>query len=635
MSTVSSKYYRMYSQDVQKSNIRSLKIFAAANILISVMNIFDQVFQRQYSFYLSLFGLAYAVAVFIATRFLKDDKDYHCTLLMYLAIAPALLITVLNGSVLDTEYLAFTFLIMVVALPPMILYYPWATNLYSASFCALLLILSYNCKQFVHFREDTVHVITSFIASAVLTYITNDARMNVVIKYHEEKFRADHDTLTGLKDSSMVGGAFDKEMLSPDNIDRLIRESQSAARVDKMTGLYNMMYFLERAAEICSFRQTENKHPCMVNINIENFKKYNSTYGYAEGDKLLCTVADCIRKEFNDRISARFSSDNFMIMMYRHEVTERLPHVMESISRQTAEHPVHIIVGFYEFNKDDKLSYACDCAKIAGDSIKSDKTQTICEYDDAMDERLRSIQYVMDHLDEAIEKGYIQVYYQKIVDAETGEQCDSEALARWIHPEYGMLSPAVFIPPLENSGLIYKLDLEIIRQVIECKKHARERGKELFPSSVNISRKDLLAVDMVEKINGMMDEAGLDHSLLNIEITESAVGIDPDLIRDTIRRFHEKGFQVWMDDFGSGYSSLNLLPDFDFDLIKLDMKFVRNANSYKTKIVIKEVFNMAENLGVDTLTEGVETADQAEDLKELGCDKLQGFYFGRPEPEPE
>ena len=240
-------------------------------------------------------------------------------------------------------------------------------------------------------------------------------------------------------------------------------------------------------------------------------------------------------------------------------------------------------------------------------------------------------QYILDNFDQALQERWITVYYQPIIRAVNGCVCDEEALARWIDPVLGFLSPADFIPFLEESKLIYKLDLYILERVLEKMKFMAKNGYHMVSQSINLSRSDFDMCDMVEEVVKRVDKSGIPRNKINIEITESILVNDFKFMLAQIERFKSLGFSVWMDDFGSGYSSLNTLNRIPFDLIKFDMAFLRNLDKgASSKIILAELMRMAASLGKDTVCEGVETKEQAEFLQEIGCSKLQGYYFTKP-----
>ena len=241
---------------------------------------------------------------------------------------------------------------------------------------------------------------------------------------------------------------------------------------------------------------------------------------------------------------------------------------------------------------------------------------------------------IVENLDRAVEEGWIQVYYQPIVRSISGKVCNVEALARWNDPERGMLLPGEFIPILEEARLIHKLDMAVVKRVLKDFQDLRLKDamdNRKVPVSVNFSRADFDAFDLVQELCRLTDDAGVDRNMINVEITESMVGSDFDYMKEQVERFRAQGFQVWMDDFGSGYSSLDVLQSITFDLIKFDRNFItRLDKNDRGRIILTELVKMANSLGLDTVCEGVETEDQVRFLQEIGCDKLQGFYFMKP-----
>ncbi|MCR5310321.1 MAG: EAL domain-containing protein [Lachnospiraceae bacterium] len=238
--------------------------------------------------------------------------------------------------------------------------------------------------------------------------------------------------------------------------------------------------------------------------------------------------------------------------------------------------------------------------------------------------------YIIENIDRATEENWIKVFYQPVVRTYTGEICGMEALARWIDPDFGMLSPLEFITILEEEKLIHKLDSFIIRKI--CEDYTRIRADypgEKGTVSFNLSRLDFTLCDIHKIIEDSIKKNRIPREALRIEITESTMVDDSDLMHNAIDRFWDKGLRVWMDDFGSGYSSLNVLKDYHFDTLKIDMVFMRSFDP-KSKEIVRSVVDMAKRLGIHTLAEGIETAEQLEFLKSIGCEKAQGYYIGRP-----
>ena len=240
-------------------------------------------------------------------------------------------------------------------------------------------------------------------------------------------------------------------------------------------------------------------------------------------------------------------------------------------------------------------------------------------------------QHVVNRIDDAIANGWIKVYYQPVIRTLTGELCGFESLARWIDPEYGFLSPAQFITSLEEAELIYKLDIFMIEKVCSDIHDRLIADLDMVPVSINFSRLDFLTCDMLEVLENAVNKYDIPRDYIHVEITESMMITDGDFMQEVIEGFREKGFAVWMDDFGSGYSSLNLLKDFNVDVIKLDMKFLSSMN-VKSKAIVKALITMAKDIGIKTLAEGVETEEEKDFLHEIGCGRLQGYFYGKPLP---
>ena len=238
---------------------------------------------------------------------------------------------------------------------------------------------------------------------------------------------------------------------------------------------------------------------------------------------------------------------------------------------------------------------------------------------------------IASRIDDAIRNEWIKVYYQPVIRSLTGELCGFESLARWIDPEFGFLSPANFISALEESELIFKLDIFMVEKVCSDIHDRIAANLDIVPVSINFSRLDFITCDMLEVVEDAVGRYDIPRDYLHIEITESMMFTDGDFMKDVIHNFRNRGYAVWMDDFGSGYSSLNLLKDFDLDMMKLDMKFLSSMNP-KSKAIMKSLITMAKDINILTLAEGVETEEEVEFLKEIGCGRLQGYYYGRPMP---
>lgn len=240
-------------------------------------------------------------------------------------------------------------------------------------------------------------------------------------------------------------------------------------------------------------------------------------------------------------------------------------------------------------------------------------------------------EHVIQHIDDAIANNWIKVYYQPVIRALTGQLCSAESLARWIDPELGFLAPDMFIGALEESQNIHKLDCFIVEQVCRDIHEHLISGKPTFPVSVNFSRLDFIMCDMLEVAETATSKYNVPRDFIHFEITESMIAQDEELMKDIIEKFRNRGYEIWIDDFGSGYSSLTLLQDYEFDLLKLDMRFLFTMTD-KSKTIVRSTINMSKNIGIKTLCEGVENKEQIDFLYSIGCGKFQGYYFDKPQP---
>ncbi len=416
---------------------------------------------------------------------------------------------------------------------------------------------------------------------------------------------------------------------------KLLHE-QSAIRgasYNYLTGLPNMGYFFELSEAWRRKILEAGGKPATLFLDVNGMRHYNRRYGYAEGDKLLCGIAKLLAQYFGADNCGHVGQDGFVVYTEGEGVEEKLSALFAECARLNGGRSRTLRVGIYVEEQAPLVDSgtACDRAKLACHVIRGTMLPKIRRFDEKMLADAAEAQYVAESLDRALEEGWIRVYYQPVVRTSTGRLCNEEALARWLDPVHGMLMPDTFIPILEKSMLIYKLDLYVLEQVLLHMRQKEAAGLEAVPVSINLSRADFEACDMVEEICRRVDSAGISRSRINIEITESMVGREPAYMKTQIERFHRLGFHVWMDDFGSGYSSLDVLQNIDFDLIKFDMHFMRRfADSEKSRKILVELMKMALSIGLDTLVEGVETQEQAAFLNLIGCDKAQGFLFGKP-----
>ncbi len=406
---------------------------------------------------------------------------------------------------------------------------------------------------------------------------------------------------------------------------------ESVALHDDLTGIPNMHYFRREAKIVLADPATDPETKRFLFVDIENFKTYNDKYGFREGNAFLKQTAGILEEVFHDVPVARFSDDHFMILADAENMHDRLNVVRKRINTKHPEVYLGLKVGSYTPKKDTDVSIAWDRARYACGGIKKYFDKDYAEYDEEMDRDFHRKQYIVNNIDHALECGYITIYYQPVVWSKNRKICGFEALARWEDPEYGFLSPADFISVLEEYRLIHKLDQYVVKTVCSDIQASLEKYHVTAPVSVNFSFLDFEVTDMLAVCNTYTEEYHVPKEYLHIEITESAMSGNAELLDTTIKRFREAGYSLWLDDFGSGYSSLNVLKDFQFDVMKIDMQFLSNfAANKKAGTILNSIVRLAEQVDMKTLTEGVETEEQAGFLVEIGCERLQGYLFGKP-----
>lgn len=418
------------------------------------------------------------------------------------------------------------------------------------------------------------------------------------------------------------------------------REAKSTIEVlerDSVTGLYLEKVFYDRVLDVM-LRNPEREFD-MVAVDIEQFKIVNDAYGTETGDRLLMDLAGCLTglSIGGEMLLTRARADTFFALVERK--TADYPVVAMQVGAFLEGYPLPMRlqarIGVYQIDSRElAVARMCDRALLAANSIKGNYSERFARYSHVMHDKMILEQKIVNTMVESIERGDFQVYLQPKVEIDTGAVMGAEALVRWNHPEFGMISPGDFIPVFERNGFIYTLDLYVWRKACAMLRDWNNTGKGSIHISVNVSRTDLYHENLPEILSGMVREYGLNPEELHLEITESAYVKDSAQLLFVIQKLKQAGFIIEMDDFGSGYSSLNTLADLPIDVMKLDMKFLsQTENRERRHKVMQLVIDLAYNLRLQVIAEGVETEEQAVLLKEMGCHHAQGYYYGRPMPE--
>ena len=420
----------------------------------------------------------------------------------------------------------------------------------------------------------------------------------------------------------------------------LIRLRETAAmanqfRYDRLTGLYSKEFFYQKVRERLDAKP-EQKYS-IVCFNIENFKLYNDSYGREEGDRLLRDAAEKAREMVgDDGICGRYGADRFLLFQEQKREKKDRQNFDGDMSAAKPENMRNVSAkwGIYEISDNSiPVEKMCDRALLAVDSIKGQYNRFFAVYDDALRGKLLREKSITDTMEDALNEGQFVFYLQPKYSLSTKHMIGAEALVRWFHPKWGFMSPGEFIPLFEKNGFITQLDRYIWEQVAICISEWQERGYPLLPVSVNVSRMDVYQVDLVNIFTDITQKYGIKPESLHLEITESAYADNPTQLIDTVNQLRNQGFIVEMDDFGSGYSSLNMLNQMKLDILKLDMKFIQNEMEKAVdQSIMSYIVNMSHGIGMDVVAEGVETQEQLERLCDIGCDYVQGYYFAKPMP---
>ena len=413
--------------------------------------------------------------------------------------------------------------------------------------------------------------------------------------------------------------------------------NEPALEIDRLTGIYSKRSFYQ------AVRHYLDTHPdtvCqIIRFDIDRFKVFNDTYGTAAGDRLLRDIGAALARAHNpDSLYGHLDADHFAF--FTPLVSADIERGYERLQGWFQRYPVHfgfsIKVGVYTVTDPHMdVGNMFDRAKLALKSIKGSATTHIAYYDHSLREQLLREQELLGDVKAAFENGQFEVYYQPQYNYDNGKMIGAESLVRWNHPTRGLIPPGQFIPVMERNGLISRLD-EFVWE--RCCQDARRwidtGGKAIaITISTNVSRVDVYRSDLCNLLDELTARYGLPKKLLHVEITESAYMDNPTQLIATVDELHDRGFTVAMDDFGSGYSSLNTLKDVPVDLLKLDMKFLSaSQNDSRGGNILSSVVRMARWLKLPVIAEGVETKEQADYLKSIGCQFMQGFFFARPMP---
>ena len=410
---------------------------------------------------------------------------------------------------------------------------------------------------------------------------------------------------------------------------------------DVLTGGYNRRGFI-RITERLLNEVPDRTKDAVLFFNVKNFKAVNELFGVESGDVVLQNIFRTLtHSKLSPVITARVESDHFVCLVENKNLDfEELTSVCDNKFVKDGK-CMNLIIRcgiFYVEEKPMKISGMIDRAKLAKRYITDEYVQPYMVYDHSMQVAYIDKAKLAGELQEGIAKEQFKVYYQPVIDTKTGKIASAEALIRWIHPDKGFISPALFIPALEENGHISELDFYVLKKVWQFINDRCENNKFVVPISVNLSWMDFYDEIMMEKILKEMDrfrENGREH-MACFEITETSYAAIRENRSGILESLRIKNAKILLDDFGSGFSSFGMLQDYDFDILKIDMSFIRKiGENPKTKSIVHSIIGMAHEIGIKTVAEGVETEEQVSFLRQSGCDYIQGYYYSKPLPEEE
>lgn len=412
---------------------------------------------------------------------------------------------------------------------------------------------------------------------------------------------------------------------------------QSYTELNPLTGLYYNRAFFKKTNELLN-----NSHIgtyALVAVDIAHFRIFNKSYGRETGDQLLIYIADCVKKvqDLYHGIAGYLGGDNFCVLMPDNidTIKQLESDILEGFQKYNNLVEFYPVFGVYSItDPSEPAATMYDCATIALSNTAGKYANRICWYDRGLEEQIEEELKLLSEIQTGLKEEEFTFFAQPQCDISTGKIVGAESLVRWNHKTKGLIPPGVFIPILEKNGMISELDRYVWKKVCQWLRSWIDKGYHPVPMSINVSRVDILSMDVLSYLKYLLNQYHLPEKLLKIEITESAYSENNDKIINIVNDMRTAGFTVMMDDFGSGYSSLNMLKHISVDVLKLDMRFLDIDEQEKEKGIgiLESVVNMAKMMGLPVIVEGVETQTQENFLLELGCRYIQGYYYYKPLP---
>lgn len=422
---------------------------------------------------------------------------------------------------------------------------------------------------------------------------------------------------------------------------RVVRERKRDREIlytSTITGGENIQHFKDKAQALLKANKRRKTSYALISLRLLKYNNFCSCYGVEEGEDLLEALFKEIRKRLGKKETAAHSAraDFVLLLAYTSddELQNRLLQLSEELKSLRTDQKLNFGMGIYKIpDNPEDVNTMCSYAEVTQNSIPEDSDNHIKYFDETMLETQRWIRKVEDDMERALAEHEFQVYLQPKYSTKEEKVSGAEALVRWIHPTEGFIPPNKFIPILEGNGSILKLDDYMLNEVARLQAQWLSEGKTLVPISVNVSRAHFTKEDLAEHICATVDKYKVPHDMIELELTESAFFDDKNVLINTVKKLKSYGFEISMDDFGAGYSSLNSLKELPLDVLKLDAEFFRGDDSEgRGDLIVGESITLAKKLNMRIVAEGIETREQVDSLAEKDCDLIQGYYFAKPMP---
>lgn len=406
---------------------------------------------------------------------------------------------------------------------------------------------------------------------------------------------------------------------------------------DSLTPLLSYQGFLQNAKSLIADHPDRNY--CVISVDVDFFGRFNAIQGFKAGNKMLDEIAKTLQSDLNeDEIAARVFADNFLLLVQNDCNEDLRARIAALYKKLCALHEMRIVsysFGIYEItDRTLPVSLMCDRATSAKSQVKGLFNEYCAFFDKNEDTRQIQAAKLAQKMEESLSAGEFKAYYQPKCSPATMQITGAEALVRWIRKDGDVVLPGDFIPAFEDNGMVCRIDLFMLETVCEYQRRALDAGRKTVPISSNFSRMHLRNTDFPENVRDLVDGYNIPHHLIQVEFTESSFIDSKEALSKAMAKLSDWGFTLAMDDFGSGLSSLNMLKEYSFDVLKIDQGFLRKAKSTdKSNAILESIVAMAHKLHLSVVVEGVETQSQFQLVKSLGCDAIQGYYFARPMPE--